>query len=197
MGKHMPASRKRQFTIQNLMGAKLWNILENNALSSQFLELRPPPAPTHLPPWVSVAWEPGHGKLFQELFSLIKTRALYFNTHQARAEPCFRLKSPQELQLIFDLSLSSQNPIGSPSEMISLWEKVIQYSPHLSHPFYLDGGGLDPIGLIGDWLGTLMSVPVRTFLSAGVFELMEKEVCKILRNINFLNSIFCPFVGST
>ncbi len=68
MGKHMPASRKRQFTIQNLMGAKLWNILENNALSSQFLVPRPPPASTYLPPWVSVAWKPGHGHLYQEFF---------------------------------------------------------------------------------------------------------------------------------
>jgi hypothetical protein len=87
---------------------------------------------------------------------------------------------PTQLKQMFDLEFSlGSESIESQSEMISLWDKVIQYSPHLSHPFYLDRGGLDPIGIIADWLGTLMSVPVRTFLSAGVFELMEQEVCEI------------------
>ncbi len=138
-------------------------------------QIKPPSAPTYLPPWVSVAWEPGHGHLFQEFFSLIKTRALYFNMAQARAEPCFLLKSPQELQSLFNVSLGS-GQIESQSELVSDFEKIVCYSPHLSHPFYLDGGGLDAVGIIGDWMGTIMSGPACLYIAAPVFTMMEFEV---------------------
>jgi hypothetical protein len=144
--------------------------------------VQPPPAPTYLPPWISVAWEPGHGKLFQELFSLIKSKGLYFNTPETRSQSCFLLKSPSELKSLFDLSLGPDQ-MRSQQDLLTQFEKIIQYSPHTSHPFYLDGGGLDVYGIIGDMMGTIISAPACVYLMAPVSTLMEQELFKKLRNL--------------
>jgi len=96
----------------------------------------PPNPPNSLPDYVSVPFPPLHAKLFQEVFQLILDKALFFNGEQQRRESPFQFRNPDLLRTEINFALTKEG--NSQETVLQALEKLIQFSPHLSHPFYLN-----------------------------------------------------------
>jgi len=97
----------------------------------------PPGAPSSFPDYVSIPFEPLHGKLFKMVFKLILDKGLFFNGDRQRHESPFQYRNPEQRQQ--EINFTLQRFETSQESVYDLLEKVIRFSPHLSHPFYLSG----------------------------------------------------------
>lgn len=95
----------------------------------------PPDPPESLPPFTSVAFEPLHAQLFQNVFKLILEKGLFFNGEKERRESPYEFRSPEELKQEIDFTVMKSG--NSPEDVLEILRKVIRFTPHLSHPFYL------------------------------------------------------------
>ncbi|CAG7723111.1 unnamed protein product [Allacma fusca] len=145
--------------------------------------LIPPEPPKTYPYYVSSSVPALHDKLYREIINILLDEGVFFNNDSSRSQPPFKFRTPEEIKSLIDLSLPEERV--DEAALIEIVKKVIQYSPHVSHPFKVDrhGAGLDPYGLIGDWMGTVMSGPVLTYLLAPVYTLMEYEVERKVREL--------------
>ncbi len=143
-----------------------------------------PAAPATLPWFTTCSWPPYHYKLYERVYKLIKEKGLFYNSAEARKQPPYKFKTPEQLRQEVDFSLGEKGV--DHDTLIDYFEKLIDYSPHRSHPFFLhkDGTGLDPYAIVGDFTANILSTAVLTYLFAPVFtlqeEILEKELRKIL-----------------
>ncbi|CAL8122326.1 unnamed protein product [Orchesella dallaii] len=141
------------------------------------------PEPPTLPKFTSVSWPPFHFDLYERVYKLIQEKGLYFNSEIARQQPPYLFKTPEELRQEINFTLD-ENPVDQDT-LFDYFEKIIKYSPHRSHPFYLgrDGTGLDPYAIAGDFTSNVLSTAVLTYLFAPVFTLQENVVEMNLRRL--------------
>jgi glutamate decarboxylase len=139
--------------------------------------------PRNMKPFISVAVEAFHGKLFERVFSLLLKKGLFFNGAKEREEAPYNFKDPAALQKIMKFGLG-RNGVDDEA-VFRILEQVIQFSPHNSHPFKLtaEGSGLDPYGIAADWMASTMTACILTYLYAPVFTLMEMNVLQKVREI--------------
>lgn len=142
-----------------------------------------PPAPPTLPWFTSVSWPPLHHQIYERVYGLILERGLFFNSETAREQPPYKFKTPEELRQEIDFTLGEKGV--DDNKMMEYFEKLIEYSPHRSHPFFLskDGSSLDPHAIAGDFIGSILSTAVLTYLFAPVFTLQEFEMEQSLRKL--------------
>lgn len=82
--------------------------------------------------------------------------------------------------------------------MEEILAKVIEYTPNIWSPQNINYlyTSPDPVGLIGDWLVTLVNSNVHAYEASPVFALAETEVINALAQIAGYNAdsdgIFCP-----
>ena len=82
-----------------------------------------------------------------------------------------------------NLELSEESV--SHEDLINLAKSVIKYSVKVGHPHFINQlfSGVDPYGLVGQWLTDALNPSVYTFEVSPVFSLMEEEVLKEMRRI--------------
>lgn len=132
-----------------------------------------------------------HHELYTKMVDLLLSKGLFFNGDKERREPPFQFKRPEELETLMDFTLgakpllSPEDPKAGAEELLDIMEFVIDYSPHASHPFMVSKNfaGLDPYGIVGDWLSTTVSHPVISYQLSPVTILMEYEVEEQFRNL--------------
>ena len=151
----------------------------------------PPKREEPFPYYISGAIRERHEELFTRIVDLLLKKGLFFNSEDARKEAPFRFETLEDLQALMDLSLGStsmlspDDPRAGIDEIMGIMEFLIDYSPHASHPFMVSKNfaGLDPYGIVGDWLSTTMSHSVTTYILSPVGTLMEYEVEEKFRNL--------------
>lgn len=106
-------------------------------------------------------------------------------------------RNPEDLQNIFDMKL--KDTPDSDEVLLSLIKDTIKYSVKTGHPYFVNQlfSGVDPYGLIGQFLTDALNPSVYTYEVSPVFTLMEEVVLKEMRKIvGFPNGdgdgIFCP-----
>lgn len=106
-------------------------------------------------------------------------------------------KNPEDLQNIFDMKL--KDTPDSDEVLLNLIKDTIKYSVKTGHPYFVNQlfSGVDPYGLIGQFLTDALNPSVYTYEVSPVFTLMEEVVLKEMRKIvGFPNGdgdgIFCP-----
>ena len=121
----------------------------------------------------------------------------FLNRFQEGQKHIFEFKNPDLLRKEIDFSLSSNSSI-SEEELEEILEKVTEYTPNVRSPQNLNYlyTSPDSVGMIGDWLVTLLNCNVHAYEASPVFTLAETEVINALAQVAGYNSesdgIFCP-----
>ena len=108
-----------------------------------------------------------------------------------------KYKSPDELKKELDFYLQS-GKIDSHQNLEQILAKVVEYTPDIWSPHHLNYlyAAPDPVGLIGDWLVSLLNSNVHAYEASPVFALAEIEVIrKLAKMIGYgsgSDGIFCP-----
>jgi glutamate/tyrosine decarboxylase-like PLP-dependent enzyme len=116
---------------------------------------------------------------------------------QGNQEQAFHYKDPDELKRTFDFSLDSRKQ-ASEKDLERILTDVVKYTPNIWSPTSLNYlySSPDPLGLIGDWLVSLLNSNVHAYEASPVFALAEIEVVKALANAVGYGAdstgIFCP-----
>ena len=188
--------------------SKMLSIKSRNRRQSTTMPV--PPNVQSFPYYVSTSTADLHHDLYTSMVDLLLRKGLFFNGKQARKEPPFQFKRPEELEKLMDFNLGSgtkpllnpQNPAAGEKAILDVMEFVIDYSPHASHPFMVSKNfaGLDPYGIVGGWLSTTISHPVISYQLSPVTVPMEYEVEEKFRNLlgyppNQGDGIFTPGQG--
>ncbi|VEN61661.1 unnamed protein product [Callosobruchus maculatus] len=102
---------------------------------------------------------------------------------------------PKELERIFDLKLRSSP--GTHEELLKLLKDTIHHSVKPGNPWFANQlfCGLDPYGLIGQWLTDALNPSVYTYEVAPVITLIEETVLREMRRFvgwNKGDGVFCP-----
>lgn len=115
----------------------------------------------------------------------------------SRSERVLTWMDPELLQQTIDFKLHPL-PETHP-KLISLMNDVIKYSVKTGHPYFVNQlfSGIDPYGLVGQWLTDILNPSVYTYEVSPVFTLMEEEVLREMRQIvgypnGYGDGIFCP-----
>jgi len=112
-------------------------------------------------------------------------------------EQVFQYKEPDLLAKELDFKLGQVKAI-SENDLIQIIEKVTEYTPNIWSPYHLNYlySSPDPVGLIADWLVSLVNSNVHAYEASPVFALAEIEVIRALAEIVGYgpdsDGIFCP-----
>ncbi|CAG7734748.1 unnamed protein product [Allacma fusca] len=132
-----------------------------------------------------------HDETFRKIVDLLLQKGVFFNGTAERQEPPFKFLAPGDLQQGMNFKLESKSllkpndPNAGRKELLECIEFIIDHSPHPSHPFMVskNSAGLDPYGILADWLSTTMYLPLVSYFLAPVYTLMEFEVYREFRNL--------------
>ncbi|CAH1957959.1 unnamed protein product [Acanthoscelides obtectus] len=102
---------------------------------------------------------------------------------------------PKDLEKIFDLKLRSSP--GTHEELLKLLKDTIHHSVKPGNPWFANQlfCGLDPYGLVGQWLTDALNPSVYTYEVAPAITLIEEEVLKEMRKFvgwSKGDGVFCP-----
>lgn len=136
-----------------------------------------------------------HEKFIRESVDKLINLAVFDATD--RENKVLEWQNPEELLQKFDMTLKEN---GDTNEQLSeLITKTIKYSVKTGHPFFVNQlfSGVDPYGLVGQWLTDALNPSVYTYEVSPVFTLMEEIVLKQMREFvgdSYSNGdgIFCP-----
>ena len=112
-------------------------------------------------------------------------------------EQVFQYKEPDLLAKELDFTLAQTKDL-SENDLVQILEKVIEYTPNSWSPYHLNYlySSPDPVGLIADWLVSLVNSNVHAYEASPVFALAEIEVIRTLAEIVGYGAdsdgIFCP-----
>ncbi|XP_031334978.1 cysteine sulfinic acid decarboxylase-like isoform X2 [Photinus pyralis] len=104
-------------------------------------------------------------------------------------------KHPEELLKVFDFSLR-QTGVAQ-DKLLTLIKNTIKYSVKTGHPYFVNQlfSGLDPYGLVGQWITDALNASLYTYEVAPVFTLMEsgviREMCGMI-GPDWKDGMFCP-----
>lgn len=140
-----------------------------------------------------------HEALLRKALDVILEEAVFAGTD--RANKVCEWRDPEELRRIMDLSLphgDGEAPADD-ATLLGLIQDTIKYSVKTGHPYFINQlySGLDPYGLLGQWLTDALNPSVYTYEVSPVFTLMEETVLREMRNVvGFAaeqgDGIFCP-----
>jgi len=122
-------------------------------------------------------------QLFGSVFGLIEENSLYFEDKRDHSPVKFR--EPEVLKNEFDFSLNEEG-IQSRLKVIEIVRKILDYSNKIPHPHYvfqLLCGGLDPVGVIGDFMSALTSSSMESHKETFLYGRMEQEVFSEIRKL--------------
>lgn len=134
-----------------------------------------------------------HEKLFRDFFELVLQRAVFQST--SGENRVVEWVDPNDLRSVVDLSLPTEGV--SHEELLTLTRNIIKYSVKTGHPHFVNQlfSGLDPYGLLGQWLTDALNPSVYTYEVSPVFSLMEEDVLREMRAIigwQGGEGLFCP-----
>lgn len=134
-----------------------------------------------------------HEKFFKTCVDEILNLALFGGTD--RSSKVLHFRSPEDMEKILDLKVKEES--DSDEKLLELLRQVIKYSVKVGHPFHLNQlySGVDPYGLIGQWLTDALNPSVYSYEDCPVFTVMEAFVLEKLRGlVGFQNGggTFCP-----
>jgi|GEM_PF-1201703 len=107
-------------------------------------------------------------------------------------------KSPKEVKKDLDFSLDRRGSLSSKRELIDIFEKINLGTPKASHPLFLNYlySKPDEIGILGDWLTSLINSNVHAYEASPFFSVVEVELIRKLGKVAGFDSksegIFCP-----
>jgi len=107
-------------------------------------------------------------------------------------------KSPEELKQIIDFSLPDQTTSIDLKDIKQLIQNTFEFTPSTQHPFQFNYLYSKPdfVGILGDWIISLINSNVHTYEASPVFSMAEVELIKNLAAIVGLgedaDGIFCP-----
>jgi glutamate/tyrosine decarboxylase-like PLP-dependent enzyme len=115
-------------------------------------------------------------------------------------ETVFDFQTPEALENLMDFSLPFERDGDSDTAtaLQELLNQVIVYSPWARHPGFLNYlySTPDPIGLLGDWMISLVNSNVHAYEASPVFTLSEVELIGSLNAVvgydEHSSGIFCP-----
>ncbi len=128
---------------------------------------------------------------------LYKTWFHFLKQFQINEDMLFAYKKPAELGAKLNLALSEEGEFDEKT-LQNILDQVVKYTPKVRSLTYLNYfySSPDPIGLIGDWLISLMNTNVHAYEASPVFTLVETELIKSLAKIvgykTKSDGIFCP-----
>ncbi|XP_049779567.1 cysteine sulfinic acid decarboxylase [Schistocerca cancellata] len=145
--------------------------------------------------WASAPDRRRHGRWLREAAELLLEGAVLGGTR--RAGPVSTWREPRQLREALPLQLADE-PL-SHDQLLQLVRDVIRYSVKTGHPYFVNQlySGVDPYGLVGQWLSDALNPSVYTYEVAPVFTLMEETVLQQMRQIVGFpggcgDGIFCP-----
>ena len=103
---------------------------------------------------------------------------------------------PERLRQAFDFSLAETGK--GPGALQEILTHAARYTPDVHAPTYLGYfySAPDPVGLVGDWLVSLLNTNVHAYEASPVFSLAEIETVKALARVvgygEDSDGIFCP-----
>lgn len=107
---------------------------EQNTRITLPVTLIPPKPPLTYIQGVNSSIESLHKEFFTKLIALIKSKALYMQ--EKRNAKCSIFRTPEQLLEEFDFSLQDE-PITNVDELIKIADKLIYYSIHQGHPYFV------------------------------------------------------------
>ena len=116
----------------------------------------------------------------------------------ATSDKAVNYKLPEELKRAIDFSLPGQTVSVDWQEIEHILEKTIEFTPCTQHPFLFNYlySKPDLIGVLGDWIVSLINTNVHTFEASPVLSLAEIELVKNLAAVvgfeENADGIFCP-----
>ncbi|XP_054286365.1 cysteine sulfinic acid decarboxylase-like [Macrosteles quadrilineatus] len=133
-----------------------------------------------------------HQAFIQEAVNVMLDEAVFSLDRQS---PVLRWTDPDKLLDILDLDLD-KSPLTH-DRLLGLVKDTIKYSVKTGHPYFMNQlfSGVDPYGLVGQWLTDALNPSVYTYEVSPVFTLMEEKVLAEMRRIvgwTQGDGIFCP-----
>jgi glutamate/tyrosine decarboxylase-like PLP-dependent enzyme len=131
-------------------------------------------------------------EFLQEMWEHVLTR--YFKAR----ESVYDYEPPGALKKIIDFSLSSTGIDGGQDALKAILESVIAHSPRAEHGAFVNYlySTPDPVGLLGDWLISLINSNVHAYEASPVFAVAETELIGRLALLIGYNDdadgLFCP-----
>ncbi len=130
---------------------------------------------------------------------LYKSWDSFIDKFQKREDkPVFAYRTPEELKRELDLTLPLKTLGKIDKELEKILDLVIRYTPDLwscNYSGYLYSSP-DPVGLIGDWLVSLLNTNIHAYEASPILTLVEIELIKAFAEcIGYGQSsdgIFCP-----
>ncbi|MHC4119054.1 MAG: pyridoxal phosphate-dependent decarboxylase family protein [Planctomycetota bacterium] len=116
----------------------------------------------------------------------------------APGDKAVNYRLPEELKREIDFSLPEQVASIDWRQIERILEKTIEFTPCARHPFLFNYlySKPDPIGVLGDWIVSLINTNVHTFEASPVFSLAEIELVRNLATVvgfdENADGIFCP-----
>lgn len=136
-----------------------------------------------------------HAEFIKECVDTLLNLAVFQATD--RSNKVLEWQNPEHLMENFDMSLKDAG--DSHEDLLELLKKTIKHSVKTGHPYFVNQlfSGVDPYGLVGQWLTDALNPSVYTYEVSPVFTLMEEVVLKQMREIvGFAggegDGIFCP-----
>ncbi|KAF5280914.1 hypothetical protein FQR65_LT03063 [Abscondita terminalis] len=132
-----------------------------------------------------------HGSFIQDVVEILFKNVIF-------AKNCDKVvlwKHPEELLEVFDFSL--QQTGVTQDKLLTLIKNTIKFSVKTGHPYFINQlfSGLDPYGLVGQWITDALNASVYTYEVAPVFTLMETFVIREMCNMigpEWSDGMFCP-----
>lgn len=130
--------------------------------------------------------------LYEKVTLLIKD---YLHQFEDRDSKVVEFHTPNELRKLVDLSLPEEGI--EEDEIMDLCKKTLQYCVHVAHPRFYNQifSGVDPVGLVGQFLTSAINTSMYTFEMGSVLTLMEADLLQKMREmIGWTNGdgIFSP-----
>lgn len=136
-----------------------------------------------------------HENFIRKTVEILLKDAVFEGT--SRKNPVLHWESPENLTKLLDFHLKSRPETHD--HLLELIKTTVKYSVKTGHPYFVNQlfSGLDPYGLVGQWVTDALNPSVYTYEVAPVFTLMEEAVLGEMRRIVGWggvggDGIFCP-----
>ncbi|KAG9434168.1 cysteine sulfinic acid decarboxylase [Apis mellifera carnica] len=147
--------------------------------------------------WQSIPCVERHKQFLEKITAILIDSAF---ESVSRENPVLRWREPNHLQNIINFNLQEQP--HNQDDLLEIATKVFKYSVKTGHPYFMNQlfSGLDPYGLVGQWLTDILNSSVYTYEVAPVLTLMENTVIKKLLSMFYKDEngstigdgLFCP-----
>ncbi|KAK6632509.1 hypothetical protein RUM43_013276 [Polyplax serrata] len=136
-----------------------------------------------------------HSRFITKCVGLILKKAVFEGT--SRGSKVLEWHDPEHMKNLFDFKLHVNGE--SETKLVEYVSNIIKCSVKTGHPYFVNQlfSGVDPYGLIGQWLTDALNPSVYTYEVSPVFSIMEDVVLEEMRRIVGFpegkgDGTFCP-----